>query len=209
MPTTTTNLLHAPANGEASSVACLVAGFLMGTALVSMQAISLAHAEDILANSRWAAGIFAHDRGPSSDNHENGVDLNGEIQFAPLDGVIGRAIGSPRPHLGATPNFNGQTSAIYGGLTYEVLPHPKWFIDGFIGLALHDGPLHKDPVGCRQGSDCGFGLRVLPRLGLETGINLSERHAVSLFYDHMSHGNLLNVENEGIDHVGIRYRYSY
>lgn len=48
-----------------------------------------AHAGDALADASLAVGIgvLAHDRGPASDTHENGVDLNGEIQFAPLDGA--------------------------------------------------------------------------------------------------------------------------
>lgn len=186
-----------------------VAGCFMAAVLIAMQAFSPAQAQDALADTRLVVGILAHDRGPASDNNENGTDLNGEVQFAPLGGAIGRVLGSPRPHLGTSLNFNGNTSALYGGLTYEFLPHPKWFVDGFFGAALHDGPLHKDPIRCAQNSDCGFGSRLLPRLGAETGINLSGHDAVSLFYDHMSHGGFFNRENEGIDHVGIRYRHSY
>lgn len=203
------SIVRSSPKGAVLQATGFVAGCCMGAVLIAIQAFSPAQAEDVLADTRLAIGVLAHDRGPASDNNESGTDLNGEVQFAPLDGAIGRAIGSPRPHLGASLNFNGDTSAVYGGLTYEFLPHPKWFVDGFIGLALHDGPLHKDPVRCAQTSDCGFGSRVVPRLGLETGINFSSHDAVSLFYDHMSHGNVFNVENEGIDHVGIRYRYSY
>jgi lipid A 3-O-deacylase len=195
--------------GVAARTHRFVAGYAIGAVLIVLQAVPPAQAEDASPGPRFVAGVMAHDRGPSSDNHENGIDLNGEVQFAPLDGAIGRAIGSPRPHLGVTPSLNGNTSALYGGLTYEFLPLPKWFVDGFFGLALHDGPLHKDPIPCAQRSDCGFGSRILPRLGLETGINLTRHDAVSLFYDHMSHGGLLNSENEGIDHVGVRYRYSF
>ena len=52
-----------------------------------------------------AVGVIAHDRGFASDHHEDGIDLNLEIQFAPL-----HRFGSPRPHLGATLNFQGDTS---------------------------------------------------------------------------------------------------
>lgn len=174
-----------------------------------LMAVQSAMAQDGLADTRVVVGVLAHDRGPASDRHENGTDLSGEVQFAPLDGAIGRAIGSPRPHVGGTLNLNGDTSTLYGGLTYEFVPHPQWFIDGFVGLAAHNGPLHKDPAGCAQRSDCGFGARVLPRFGVEAGFNFTRQDAVTVFYDHMSHGNLFNVENEGIDHVGLRFMHAF
>lgn len=58
---------------------------------------------------RWAIGVLAHDQGPLSDHNEHGIDLNLEAQFAPLE-----FFGSPRPHLGATLNFTGDTSAAPG-----------------------------------------------------------------------------------------------
>ena len=119
--------------------------------------------------------------------------------------------------FGITANFNGDTSAFYAGLNYELSLANHWtddltgnltkhlFIGGSLSVALHKGPLHKDPVACRERSDCGFGHRALPRLGVEIGGYFSEKHGLSLFYDHMSHKHVLPVENEGIDHIGIRY----
>ena len=145
-------------------------------------------------------GVFAHDRGPTSDRHENGVDLNLEVQFAPL-----AMMGSPRPHLGLTANFVGDTSVGYGGLGFRLHDTPLWFIDGMLGIAVHNGPLHKDPVRCRRDSDCGYGVRVLPRFGLELAHRLSPKASVSLLYDHMSHKWIVAGENEGLDHIGLRY----
>jgi len=149
-------------------------------------------------------GVLAHDRGPFSDRNEDGTDLNVEVQFAPL------AIpGSPRPHLGATLNFTGDTSAAYAGLTFPFYRSPRWLLDGSVSAAVHDGPLHKDPVRCRQESDCGFGKRLLPRLGIEVGYRISPDQSISLFYDHMSHKWVIEGENEGIDHIGLRYLLSF
>jgi len=50
------------------------------------------------------------------------------------------------------------------------------------GVALHNGPLHKDPVRCHLYSDCGYGTRFLPRFGLEVGYRISPDASVSLFY---------------------------
>lgn len=148
----------------------------------------------------WAVGVMAHDRGFASDDHEDGVDLNLEVQFAPL-----AFPGSPRPHLGATLNFNGDTSVAYAGLGFRVWDAARWFADANIGAVVHDGPLHKDPVRCEQFSDCGFGTRYLPRLGAEIGYRLSPRASIGLFYDHMSHKWVVEGENEGLDHIGVRY----
>ncbi|HWR76191.1 MAG TPA: acyloxyacyl hydrolase [Thiobacillus sp.] len=165
-----------------------------------------AQATEQAGNSKriLAIGVIAHDRGPASDHHENGVDLNLEVQFAPLD-----LSGSLRPHLGVTLNFVGDTSMAYAGLSFRVRETRQWFADLLLSVALHDGPLHKDPVGCRLYSDCGFGIRVMPRFGLEIGYRLSSAASASLFVDHMSHKGIIGGENEGLDHIGVRYLRSY
>jgi hypothetical protein len=151
-----------------------------------------------------AIGVLAHDQGPFSDHNEDGVDLNLEAQFAPLDFP-----GSPRPHLGATANFDGETSAAYGGLSFRLHESSRWYADAFLGVALHDGPLHKDPTRCDLYSDCGFGSRLLPRLGGEIGYRIRQGASLSLFLDHMSHKWVIGGENEGLDHIGLRYIWPY
>jgi hypothetical protein len=166
-------------------------------------------------------GLLLHDRGPASDLNESGLDPNWELQFNGPQWQAWRWIGSPFPMIGATPNFNGDTSVLYAGIAYEfnlsndltdaatynLTRH--LFVSGGIGAALHNGPLHKNKVGCRENSDCGFGYRVLPRLSLELGGYFRSKHGVSLFYDHMSHKGVLPGENEGIDHIGIRYHFIF
>lgn len=157
-----------------------------------------------------AFGIVAHDRGPTSDENESGVDPNIELRLRRPDWALWQAIGAPAPHVGFTPNFNGDTSALYGGMTYDWDVSARWFVSGSFGIALHNGPLHvADRVGCEQESNCGFGSRVLWRLALEFGFRLSNDQAITLFYDHMSHQGTLADENEGIDHTGIRYQLRY
>ena len=165
-----------------------------------------AYATEIAGDSKrtLAIGVIAHDRGFASDHHEDGIDLNLEMQFAPLD-----LPGSPRPHLGATLNFQGDTSMGYAGLGFRVRDTSRWFADLYLSAALHDGPLHKDPVGCRLYSDCGYGVRVMPRIGVEIAYRISPVASVSLLYDHMSHKWIIGGENEGLDHIGVRYLRSY
>jgi hypothetical protein len=166
-------------------------------------------------------GLLLHDRGPASDRHENGIDPNWELQLKAPQWKLWRWIGAPYPTLGITPNFNGDTSVSYVGITYELelsnrLTDPwtldvtkKLFVAGGINAAIHNGPLHKNAEGCDKRSDCGFGYRVLPRLSIEIGARFRANHGASLFYDHMSHKGVLGGENEGIDHLGIRYHYSF
>lgn len=165
-----------------------------------------AYATEIAGDSQrtLAIGVIAHDRGPASDHHEDGIDLNLEVQFAPLD-----RHGSLRPHLGTTLNFVGDTSIAYGGLGFRLRETRQWFADLLLSVAVHDGPLHKDPVGCRLYSDCGFGIRVMPRFGVEIGYRASPAASVSLFVDHMSHKWIIGGENEGLDHIGLRYMRPY
>lgn len=162
---------------------------------------ALAQGAELVGDRILALGIFAHDRGPASDRHEDGIDLNLEVLFAPLN-----LFGSPRPHLGATLNFEGDTSIAYAGLSWRSLEQARLFVDLFLGAAIHDGPLHKDPLRCDLVSDCGFGIRVMPRFGLEAGFRLNPHAAVSLYTDHMSHNWIIGGENEGIEHAGLRYR---
>ena len=162
-------------------------------------------------------GLLLHDRGPASDRNENGLDPNWELQLNPPDWKLWRWIGAPYPMVGLTPNFNGDTSVFYAGITYEVglsnkLTDPltkNLFVAGGLSAALHNGPLHRNQAACEERSDCGFGYRVLPRLNVELGANFWTSHGISVFYDHMSHKGVLGGENEGIDHIGIRYHYKF
>jgi lipid A 3-O-deacylase len=198
--------------------------WIMSIAILLYGFVGMADGSDI-PNGSWVHktifGLLLHDRGPFSDRHEKGVDLNGELQFKPPEWPAWRWIGSPNPMLGFTPNFNGDTSAFYGGLNYEWSLSNRWvddvtgnltrdlFIGVSLSVALHNGPSHKNVVGCEERSDCGFGYRALPRLGFEVGSYIAGKHAVSIFYDHMSHKGILPGENEGVDHIGIRYHLRF
>ncbi len=178
------------------------AAIAVGAALAVAAAPDFAAAQD----RRLAVGLIAHDRGPFSDRHEDGIDLNLELQLSPPGLDLWRDIGGPRPHAGLTLNSQGDTNAAYAGLTYDLLSLGKLTLQGAVGLAVHDGPLHKaDRERCRLESDCGFGSRVLFRGALELALEVAADRAVSLFFDHMSQYEILADENEGIDNVGLRY----
>lgn len=194
--------------------------WLIVLALLLYGSVGLAGAGDAPSEPlvrKTVFGVLLHDRGPFSDRHESGVDANLELQFNPPTWSAWRWLGSPDPTIGVTPNFTGDTSALYAGLNYEWSLSNRWtdeltlnltkhlFVGASLSAALHDGPLHKNKLGCKEKSDCGFGYRVLPRLGFEVGGYFTVQQGVSIFYDHMSHKGVLPGENEGVDHIGIRY----
>jgi len=169
-----------------------------------------------------AFGILLHDVGPISDQRENGVDPNWEVQFNPPEWRWWRWVGSPSPMTGATPNFVGDTSAFYLGLAWQLSLSSNFlddltndfskrlWVSGGLSAAVHTGPLQKDVTGCRLDNDCGFGRRVLPRLQFEIGATFWKNHALSIFVDHMSGGGAFGAsQNEGIDHSGMRYHFFF
>ncbi len=182
------------------------------------QAFPEDHPNQALLN-KAVLGLFMHDRGPFSDRHESGTDPGLELQFGRPAAKYWRWLFNPYPIIGLIPNFNGNTSVFYAGLSYEYSLSDLFgekrsstvlrnlFIAGGVSLALHDGPLHKEESGCREDSDCGFGYRVLPRLAVELGYRFGGNQGISLFYDHMSHKGILGGENEGIEHLGLRYHW--
>ena len=79
---------------------------------------------------RVSFGVVLHDTGPISDNKENGVDPNWEVQFNRPDWTWWRWLGSPYPSIGVTPSFTGETSEFYFGIfNYEFSLSNKFLDD--------------------------------------------------------------------------------
>lgn len=168
-------------------------------------------------------GLFGHGAGPISDKRrETGVDPNWELQFVPSEWRVWSFIGSPFMVVGITPNFNAETSQLYGGINYEFSLSNRFsdpltfnltktlFFSGVLGPAVHDGPLKKSEASCQnEHGDCGYGYRVLPRFSLEVGTHFSKDQGLSVYLDHMSHKGIGNTQFEGLDHVGIRYHFIF
>ncbi len=163
------------------------------------------HADDrdggFLGVHTVAFGVGDHDTGVFGTNKEAGLDVNGEVRFAPLGGIATWIL-SPQPHLGFHYNTAGDTSQIFGGLTWMWEFGWGFFGGGSVGLALHDGELSSQELDRKS-----LGSRVLFRESIEIGYRITERHGVSLMLDHISHGTLLADENEGLDTLGIRFTF--
>ena len=149
------------------------------------------------------AGVLKHDVDNlwSGTRKEGGVDLNAEIifnrpSFSSLSGNV-------RPNLGASINSQGDTSKIYGGILWELGMKSGIFLNLGIGAAVHNGELDTN-----QEDKKSLGSRLLFRVPIELGYPLSKHHQISVLFDHVSNGFLVDP-NEGLDTLGLRYGYRF
>jgi lipid A 3-O-deacylase len=179
-----------------ASAFLILALVLLGPALPA----SAAEAGDSIV-SEVRGGVFGHDIRMLSFHRENGADINGEVLFVSPEYLD--AVWSPRPHLGATVNLDGNTSTVYGGLTWEYDLPADYFVDANLGLAAHNGRLNTDNP--RRKS---LGSPVLFRLGAALGYNLTEQVNISIQVEHYSNAAIA-YPNEGMDNAGIRLGYRF
>ena len=149
-------------------------------------------------------GVLAHDAGPLTYPVEDGVDINGEVQFTPFGFEEWGWIGAPRPHLGGTVSTSGDTSQIYGGLTWGIELLDGITLDGSAGLMAHNGN-----TGAFDPDRRSLGSRVLFRFSLEAGYRFAEHHGISLYASHSSHAGWFDDDNAGLEDVGVRYHYYF
>jgi lipid A 3-O-deacylase len=124
------------------------------------------------------------------------VDANIEVLFRPWAYTFG---GYLRPAIGATINFNGDTSKAYADLRWETETASGVFFAVGIGAAVHNGQIDfTDPAQKALGSP------VLFHPSAELGYRWDGVNSISIFADHMSNG-FTQRYNEGMDTVGIRY----
>jgi lipid A 3-O-deacylase len=124
------------------------------------------------------------------------ADANAEVLFVPWAWAFG---GYLRPAVGATVNFNGDTSKAYADLRWEIeAPSGVFFALG-MGAAIHDGDIK-----AVDNEHKALGSRVLFHPSAELGYRFDGVNSVSLFADHMSNG-FTQQYNDGMDTVGIRF----
>jgi lipid A 3-O-deacylase len=163
--------------------------------------------------SEIRAGVFYHDAAiiVSSGNQgrveDAGPDLNLELLFR-SPGLL-EAVGSPRPHLGATVNFEGATSQIYAGLTWDWSLSERVFLELGGGAAVHNGQTDATvPPSTSGDGEKPLGCRVLFRGNIALGVRFAERQSLALALDHISNGYLCEP-NPGLDTLGLRWGYKF
>jgi hypothetical protein len=167
------------------------------------QAASPPIAEPFPWLSEVRLGALVH--GLGSPERDGGVDLNGEVLFAKPFHVEGwnEAL-IPRPHIGATANFQGKTSTIYAGVTWHFdLFESPFFAEVSSGGSLNNGELddrHDDmnPLGCH----------LLFRESASLGYQFDQHWSVMGTFEHNSNANLCS-ENRGLSNLGVRVGYKF
>lgn len=146
-------------------------------------------------------GLLYHDVGIVSASTEEGADVNFEVLFAAP--AFLEILFSPRPHLGASINTAGDTSQVYGGLTWGLDLWSGLFVEVALGGSVHNGELDAD-----KSDRNDLGCRILFREALELGWRFAEHHSISIMADHISNAGLCS-DNDGQDTAGLRYGYKF
>jgi lipid A 3-O-deacylase len=165
------------------------------------------------AGEREAGGGFIHEIKIGAQVHDipymwsgfhkepYGVDLNLEAQFSPHM-VVWR--GAIRPMIGATINFEGNTSKAYAGARWQwEQPSISTFIALGLAVAVHNGETFTSDPEAKQ-----LGRRVLFHDSIEIGYRFDAHRSVSLFFEHISNASTAD-KNQGLDTLGIRYGYRF
>lgn len=115
--------------------------------------------------------------------------------------------GEVRPHLGATVNFGGLESMVYGGVswTVPVLDSPV-FVEASLGAAVHNGGT--GPYGTAMTPARDLGCSVMFRESASIGIMVTETASVMATVEHASNANLCQ-SNRGLTNIGIRFGWRF
>ncbi len=189
--------------GETSPFVCGLAVLglgliLSGSAAAQMDASSGSDKAGIVSEIR--IGVLDHDVGFFGHEKESGIDGNAEVLFTSPE--VFKSILSPRPHIGASINSDGNTSKVYAGLTWDVSFGPL-FLEGSLGGALHDGEYKTDDPSKKD-----LGCTLAFREAVSVGVRFWEQHSISLMLDHMSNATLCE-NNDGLETFGVRYGYMF
>jgi lipid A 3-O-deacylase len=187
------------------STATVIAAFVWVAAAVGFSGTASAQAPLI---DEVKIGGLSHDATLFGVHVEGGQDINVEALFT--SPTLLAVLGSPRPHLGADINDEGNTSDVYTGLTWGVTllhglltPLDGIFVNGSLGGALQDGYEDSAPPGRKR-----LGSPVLFRESVELGYQINPLISVSAFVDHISNADLAE-HNAGITSVGGRLGFKF
>jgi len=114
------------------------------------------------------------------------------------------AWGTIAPNVGATINFGGLESMVYGGMVWHVpVAATPFFTEAALGAALHNGALSGATAPARN-----LGCSLLFHEQVSLGANLSPTTSVMLTAEHASSANLC-LPNEGLTNIGVRVGFKF
>lgn len=132
--------------------------------------------------------------------------VSGELLFAkpftPADLFTSYFI--PRPHVGASGNFGGQTSFAYAGLTWSIDVTERVFLEGAFSGAIQNNP--NDPFEGRL-DKVASGCSPLFREAGAVGVKLSKNWSLMALVEHMPNGGC--GDGRSLTNFGARFGYSF
>jgi len=143
-----------------------------------------------------------------------GDSVQGEIVWSSpeLFGIIG----SPRPYVVGSLNTEGKTSFVGAGVLWRWNFARHWAFEPGFGFIVHNGELDTPfPDGSLQAAQFQsehqlLGSRDLFRETFALERSFGEHSALQLFYEHASHGQILNQgRNQGLNNVGLRFVWRF
>jgi len=150
-------------------------------------------------------GAFMHGVG----NVEKGTyDVNGELVLPKLLAPVGPwSYLVPRIHAGVNANTAGRTSAVYAGLLWTVPVFDRFFVEGFLDAAYHNGSLTGNLTQSAMGCDPLF------HVGGSAGYRFDAHWSVMATFDHLSNGSGIGLtncgRNQGLNNYGLRIGYQF
>lgn len=142
---------------------------------------------------------------------------NAEIELVSSSPDFLNLIGSPRPYALLSGNVTGDGVNFAGvGLLWRWEFADGWAFEPGFGYIVHDGELD-NPFPDNSAEAAQFsaehqllGSRDLFRTTLALEREFGPRMAAQLYYEHMSHGQVLDEgRNQGLDYVGLRFLYRF
>ena len=162
---------------------------------------------DLYDPTRWEVrfGGFAHGVG----SVEKGTwDVNGEIVAPKFFAPVGPwSVLIPRLHAGVNGNTGGRTSVVYAGFLWTVPITSRFFVEGFLDGALHDGSLGGTPDHVALGCKGQF------HVGGSVGYRFDPRWSIMFTFDHLSNGSGIGLSNcgrnQGLNNYGARIGFTF
>ena len=160
--------------------------------LAALAAAAPAEASEIFG------GVLVHDVDSplTKGGFEDGADLEVGWRGDRLRAL--RFLGSPSPYAFASIATGGETHFAAAGLSWRI--GGRLFVRPGLGLAVHT----RDDDGVVNGRRTDFGSRILfePELGI--GYQVSEDVSIEASWVHISHAQLFDRQNPGMDSIGLR-----
>lgn len=151
--------------------------------------------------SELFGGVLAHDVDTplTKGGFEDGADLQVGWRGAPIEAL--RAIGGPSPYAFASIATGGDTHFAAAGLSWRI--GGRLFVRPGLGIAVHS----RGSRGVVDGRRTDLGSRILFEPEIAIGYQVDDRLSVEAAWVHLSHAQLLDRQNPGMDSIGLRLSY--